>query len=159
MIQAAYLHKGHSMDHAFITSSQLLVGCPLSTVCCHTHSPCTQGSNARLPTGASSRRPVTPSHHSTGSSHSPRHSRAFQDADSELKSGNSSQGRVKGGGNALLQTIDVAVGGKRFAVRGPSLFLGHPETLHNALQTRSGCKAAITSKLHTELNKLGYKGL
>lgn len=91
---------------------------------------------SRLPTGASFRRSVTPSHHGSGSSHSPRHSRAFQDADSEPESGNSSEGSVKGEATptSKLSTspsgdkVTLNVAGKRFTV-SPSLFLKHPETM------------------------------
>lgn len=91
---------------------------------------------SRLPTGASLRRPATPSHHGTGSAHSPRHSRAFQDADSEPESGNSSEGSVKGEATPTSKSsaspsgekVTLNVAGKRFTV-SPSLFLKHPETM------------------------------
>ena len=130
--------RNGSMDHAFIASSRLLVGCPLkrtvSVVIRTRRVP--REAMSRLPTGASLRRPVTPSHHGTGSSHSPRHSRAFQDADSEPESGNSSEGSVKGEATptSKLSTspsgekVTLNVAGKRFTVN-PSLFLKHPETM------------------------------
>ena len=79
------------------------------------------------------RRPVTPSHHGSGSSHSPRHSRAFQNADSEPESGNSSEGSVKGEATptSRLSTspsgdkVTLNVASKRFTVN-PSFFLKHP---------------------------------
>ena len=86
---------------------------------------------SRLPT-ASLRRPATPSHHGAGSAHSPRHSRAFQDVDSEPESGNSSEGSVKGEAVSTSpkpsEKVTLNVAGKRFTVN-PSLFLKHPETM------------------------------
>ena len=128
--------RNGSMDHAFIASSRLLVGCPL-THCVNIRTRrVPREAMSRLPTGASLRRPVTPSHHGSGSSHSPRHSRAFQDADSEPESGNSSEGSVKGEATptSKLSTspsgdkVTLNVAGKRFTVN-PSLFLKHPETM------------------------------
>lgn len=110
-------------------------------LCCNNaHSRCThcieEDQMSRLPT-ASLRRPATPSHHGSGSSQSPRHSRAFQDADSEPESGNSSEGSVKGevvstspkpSASPPVDKVTLLVAGKRFTV-SPSLFTKHPETM------------------------------
>ena len=70
-----------------------------------------------MPTGPVLRRTGTPSHHS---SHSPRHSRLYQD-DSEPES-TSLQSEPKN------ERVTLVVGGKRFTIN-PAIFTKHPETM------------------------------
>ena len=86
----------------------------------------------RMPTVPVQRRNGTPSHGSSYSSHSPRHSRAYQDGgDSEPESGNSSEGSTNGKSDSkpvLSDKVVLSVSGKKFTVN-PSIFLKHPETM------------------------------
>ena len=128
------------MDHAFIASSRLLVGCPLKalTVCCHTHSPRAQGSN--VPTAnrsllASSRDALPPWYWLLAQSEAFEglSGRRFRAGERQLE-----RRERQGRGNAHLQTIDVAFGGQSDPERGGQEVHGQPFALPETSGNNAG---------------------